>query len=671
MRRLFLSLFFFVPVFAFAQTKSAIDSIETRLPSLAGVDRSRALYELVYYYLRVDTQRARSYYLETKKYDESEDPQVLAYAYMARGLYYNRTGLLDSAVTMLQLANDKAIAANNDHALVRIYLATAHTNITSGKPEKGLDYLFKGLQIVARHPDTEMEMKLRTNIPWAYLELKQYRNCVRYGLENVRLLEGGPYEWILLYSYNNVAVSYGALGMIDSAKYFIEKGMSAARKSNDNQSLANAYFILGTIYSNAGQYKLAIEQYLKARPFREKVGNPFFLVSDLYTMSDLYFKSGDFKKGVTAGNEALSIAEEYKLTLKFEGTYLSLAKNYEGLGDYRNASKFYRLYAIAKDTVYKNASTQAIAEMQTKYETEKKEKQLAIQKAELLEQATEIQQGRMVAAALIVALGFLTIIFLLLRSRWRKKQQILQKEKELYIREAQIQASIQSQEIERKRFAQDLHDGMGQLISALRLALHSIDKEASMEERVEVLARGEKILNEMHHEIRGIAFNLMPQTLVQHGLVPALKEMSDRVNGSGKIVIRVSSFDLPKRLTELEEISLYRVIQEWVNNVMKYAQASLIQIQLIGHEGEINVTIEDDGKGFDTSVLHNSSGNGWKNIRSRLNLVKGSVEIDSRPGMTGTTMIIRIANLQQTAQPDVETIKLRPANAGTVAPNTH
>jgi two-component system, NarL family, sensor kinase len=672
MKGSFFFAFIFICSIALCQDKKAMDSLESKVSTLTGVDRSRALYELVYYYLRVDTKLAATYYQETRKFAASEQPDILAYAYMAQGIYHNRQGRLDSALQLLELAREKAVRGKSSHALVRIYLALAHTFITSGKPEKGLEFLFQGLRVVNDNPDTEIEMKLRTNIPWAYLELKQYRNCVRYGLQNVRLLEGGPYEWILLYSYNNVAVSYGALGMIDSAKYFIDKGLAAAKKSNDNQSLANAYFILGTIYSNAGKYKQAIEQYQKARPFREKVGNPFFIVSDLYTMSELYQKSGDYLKGIQAGKEALAVAEEYNLTLKFEGTYLSLARNYEGFGDYRNSSKFYRLYAMAKDTVYKHASTDAIAEMQTKYETEKKEKQLVIQKAELLEQAAEIQKSRMVVGALLLTLGFFAVIFILLRGRWKRKQEILQKERELYIREAQIQASIQSQEIERKRFAQDLHDGMGQLISALRLALHAINNQTPMEDRVEVVAKSEQILNEMHHEIRGIAFNLMPQTLVQHGLVPALREMSDRVNGSGKIVITVNSFDMPMRLSELEEISLYRVIQEWVNNVMKYAGATVIQIQLIGHEGEINLTIEDNGSGFDTGILEHSTGNGWKNIKSRLNLVKGSIEIDSRAGMNGTTVIIRVPVTQRTeSMPDVATVNLMSAKAATVAGNTH
>jgi signal transduction histidine kinase len=146
----------------------------------------------------------------------------------------------------------------------------------------------------------------------------------------------------------------------------------------------------------------------------------------------------------------------------------------------------------------------------------------------------------------------------------------------------------------------------------------------------------------MHREIRSIAFNLMPQTLVQHGLVPALKEMSERINNSGQIIIRVTSFDIPHRLTEVQEISLYRVIQEWINNIVKYSGARTIEVQLVGHDQEITITIEDNGEGFDTVMLDASTGNGWKNIRSRVNLIKGVVDIDSQPGRRTTTLILRV-----------------------------
>src|SRR5690606_3834554 len=219
----------------------------------------------------------------------------------------------------------------------------------------------------------------------------------------------------------------------------------------------------------------------------------------------------------------------------------ALARNYEGIGDFKNASRYYRLWAIAKDSLYQHANAQAIAEMETRYATEKKEQELALKTALLAQQSERLVRNNVIIAALTTTLALLAVIWLLLRSRFRRKR-------ELVLREAQIHATIESQESERRRFAQDLHDGMGQLISALRLALHRIDRDTPIEERINIVSKAESLLNDMHREIRSIAFNLMPQTLVQSGLIPALKEMAGRINDSGRITVRVTSFDLPERL---------------------------------------------------------------------------------------------------------------------------
>jgi signal transduction histidine kinase len=107
-------------------------------------------------------------------------------------------------------------------------------------------------------------------------------------------------------------------------------------------------------------------------------------------------------------------------------------------------------------------------------------------------------------------------------------------------------------------------------------------------------------------------------------------------------MVLVGAFDMPERLSELQEISLYRAIQEWVNNILKHASATTIEIQLVGHGDELNVTIEDNGEGFDIRLLEIGNGNGWRNILSRTKLLHGEVEVDSNIGRSGTILIIRI-----------------------------
>jgi signal transduction histidine kinase len=636
-----------------AQSSKA-DSLERVLPMLTGTGKAIALYELTLVYSRTDFDRLAAVLREARKLENDKNSTIRSYALLSLAIGHTTTGSNDSALFRLALAKQLSLESKDAAATIRACGTLGRVLVGEGRAVEGLRNLFEALKLLETSPNAEFEAKVRVNISYAYLELKQYRNCIDFGNKSLPLMTDPGLAYIRSYIYNNAAVSYGALKMLDSAAYMAAQGLAIAKASSDNQNAANAHFILGTIYSNANEYQKAIEQYELARPYREKVGNPFFIAADLQAMSDLYYKSGKFKAGIKAGEEALAVAAKHNLLLKFENTYAGLAKNYRGLGDHQQASRYFELWAITKDSIYKHSSAAAIAEMQTRYETEKKEQQIALQTAQLSEQKLQLQKTYVIIVALVVVVA---MIILVVRGRFKQKQLMAGQEKELAVREAFIDATIRSQENERKRFARDLHDGMGQLISSLRLLVNQLDKSTSLESKVTIAERSETILNEMHLEIRSIAFNLMPQTLIQHGLVPALQEMGMRLNQTGKIFVTVNGFDIPQRMNEVHEISLYRIIQEWVNNVIKYADASKIEIQLVGHEEEISITIEDNGNGFDIAVLEGGHGNGWKNIRSRTSLIKGELELDSRKGHKGTTFMLRLSSAAVALNPGVNTMQ--------------
>jgi len=144
----------------------------------------------------------------------------------------------------------------------------------------------------------------------------------------------------------------------------------------------------------------------------------------------------------------------------------------------------------------------------------------------------------------------------------------------------------------------------------------------------------------MYGELKGICFDLMPQTLIKNGVVAALEEFASRINIAGKIFVETNFFGIDERLPEINEISIYRICQEWVNNIIKYADADKVTIQLTQDGEEINLIIEDDASGFNKNLLTEGKGNGWKNIQTRANLMQGEVELDTTLGQKGNTLII-------------------------------
>jgi signal transduction histidine kinase len=196
-----------------------------------------------------------------------------------------------------------------------------------------------------------------------------------------------------------------------------------------------------------------------------------------------------------------------------------------------------------------------------------------------------------------------------------------------------LKAMIESQEAERQRIATELHDGLGQVLSAARVNLAASNQADSH------LKTSLDLIDKSCTDLREISHNMMPSLLKKSGLPAALHEITDRINQSGKISVTIDHDDNFGRLSSEIEIQIFRIAQELINNILKYAEATEVQIQLIVEDSMFTMMIEDNGKGFDKEILNSTSGNGWYNIKSRLNLISGDVEIDTRPG-SGTVVTI-------------------------------
>lgn len=618
------------------------DTLDIKIQQTTGIKKAEALYDAISFYSRRDIAKARQYIKDSYALaSEGKEPLLTAYSYLNHGMYYSAIGMADSCIYLAEKGRAIAVKENYEPFLIRAGVNLGRIYISAGKPEQALTHLYKTLELLEKHPDIELTLKVRVNITWAYLELKRYRDCISAGRKTLDMISP-RYEYAKPYVCNNVAASYGALNQVDSARYFVMMGIPLAKKSNDYNIVANAYFILGNIYASSGQYDLAIVQFQEAKPYREKMGSYFFMVADLYVLSDLYYKKGDYQNGVKSGLEGLALAKKYNITLKFEGVYQSLAKNYEGLKDYKQSSHYYNLLAAAKDSVYQNATADAIAEMQAKYEAEIKDRKIeTLNKDNELKTAT-IERNYFFIGGLVVLFALAFVVFYLWRYRQQQKQKTIAQEQKVRLREAQINAVIDSQERERKRFASDLHDGMGQLVSALQLNIQSIKQNNELEKRVSLVENSEQLLSEIQTEIRNIAFNLMPAILVKEGLISAVQELARRINRAATLKVLVSVHDVPSRFTDVVEVSVYRIVQELVSNIIKHSKAASITVSFTGYDEEIVLTIEDDGDGYDVSKFQNSEfSNGWRTIQTRINLIQGEIEFDTVPGRKGSTVIIQ------------------------------
>lgn len=562
--------------------------------------------------------------------------------YKFLAIYNFRKSNYDSALYHYEIANQKYQTINNQLEQAKILVNISMIHNRTGKYKEAIDQASQALYLFEKLDDRKgvgISLNIIGQVNLFNGQFTVAQDYFRRYIANA-MLAGDSTE--IASGFSNLGSSFSKQSNFDSSLYYFKKALRIQLRLNQLYNIGNSMQNLATDFQKKAQYDSALLYYSRAIEYYTEVDNKSGLCETYFNIGITYALEKKYTAAISSLEYSLKLAREIGELYMQKENLLNISKNYELIGQRDKAFDFYKQYDVISDSILNENNNKFINEINARYETEKKEQQISLQKIMLEQQNARIKLNYIIILGLSIVVSLLIVIFLLLRNRTQRKQELLKRDNEIKLREAHITASIQSQENERKRFAQDLHDGMGQLISSLKLLLNSVDFNSSIEERVAVVTKSERIMDEMQNEIRGIAFNLMPQTLIQRGLVPALKEMSLRLNSSGKISISVTSFDMPERLSELHEISFYRIIQEWTNNIIKYASASRIEIQLVGHGDEINLTIEDNGNGFDPSILEKGKGNGWRNILTRLKLINGQVEVDTAEGRMGTTLVIGV-----------------------------
>ena len=201
---------------------------------------------------------------------------------------------------------------------------------------------------------------------------------------------------------------------------------------------------------------------------------------------------------------------------------------------------------------------------------------------------------------------------------------------------AALNAMLEGQESERRRLAKDIHDGIGPLLSALRLNIENVhhripEGDPKLEKSVENVT---ELLHIISQEIRNVSHALMPSVLLDFGLISALETLCQLADEGGQVHVTFFHSGLHKRLDQNTELSLYRIAQELLNNSLKYAKAQTITLQLIQHPDSILLMVEDDGIGFDRETMkkNHSEGIGLRNVQTRVKFLGGAFTLDTRPG---------------------------------------
>ncbi len=581
----------------------------------------------------------------------------------------------DSAIAManrnLQLAHDE----NYEHGEGTALLCLSYANITKAKYELSYDYAKKAKLIADRIKNDSLAAYSLLGIAVYNYNTSRYDDAIETAMKAIKLFEAAKLPLGIVKTKSMMSQVYQLKNDLPHAEALLQENMAQFEKINDLKVKVNILHTLANVYGMQEKYDKALELDKQGIEIC-KADNMLFFQSQFYdNMANCYMYSQRYTEAKKYFLKSLAIDSSFGNTKQMSDTYLNmgnlslLQKQYEEAkadlkyavllasnsgykqGKYQSLlllSDAYKqnnepnaaidalkeAYAV-KDSVINEKSESKIAELETVLQAEKKEQQLKLQQA-------AITKKNFLLTSLLITVGLLGFAGFMF---YRKKQVQNKLHLQMAVMEQQniaTKAILGAEENERRRIAADLHDGVGQLMSAAKMNLSAFESELNFKNTEHKYAF-EKIISlvdESCKEVRNVSHQMMPNALLKSGLASAVREFIDKIDDR-VLKVNLHTEGLNERLDNNVETVLYRVIQECVNNVIKHSGANQLDISLIKDADGIAATIEDNGRGFSIKDKEKNEGVGLKNIRSRIEFLKGTVDFDSSPGK-GTLVAIHV-----------------------------
>lgn len=485
---------------------------------------------------------------------------------------------------------------------------------------------------------TEQRIVAYYNISGIYRSLNDTNKTLAYARQTHSMALATKDSVYLLRSLIVLGDAFVLSGKRDSVWQIAQTGMPMAEKLNMPFAAGMFHAQLGHYYSDSiTRYDSALTHYRSALDIFRAYSLSFEEALVLQRMGNVSLKKGDYEAAINYLKSATALARRLDLNQVLFYTLQDLSVAFEKTGHLAESNEYLRAFLAVNDTLQQRNNRKTVMELEAKYQVQKNEAFLAIQQK-------DIQQKKFTIGFLLLGLATLTIICLLLYRNYHHKQKLQQAKIEELEADKQLAATeavLKGEEQERTRLAKDLHDGLGGMLSGIKHSLTSVKATLAMTpDQAQAFERNIDMLDSSIQEMRRVAHNMMPEALVKFGLNAALKDFCNDINQSGALQVRYQSIGLnnsePDRTTS---ITIYRIVQELLNNIIKHAETQHAIVQVIKNGHIVSVTVEDDGKGFDPNALAYGEGIGWRNIQSRVDYLKGKLDVQSEPGK-GTSVWI-------------------------------
>ncbi|MGZ4042351.1 MAG: tetratricopeptide repeat-containing sensor histidine kinase [Bacteroidia bacterium] len=644
MNRRLISYFLLLNIFiGFGQ----VDSLEQLLKkNIADTTRLKVLDDLSWNYAALNIEKSEEYAKQLLQLAQKTNNQkYIAVGYNNLGIVQIKRSDYKGGLEYQKKALEIRLKLKNEMDIASSYSKIAYCLTSLSDYVGAYEAALKCLAIYERLNNKVYIAFTLNTICNACYNLKYYDRLMEYSTRGYKLaMESGNKE------AEGGALNYIASAYLGGKKYaeaanFFKQCYQSFESIADSNQMASALNNIGYSYMGLKKPKEALDYYLRALKIVENIGDLNSQATYEHNIAYLYYYFNEYQKAIQYNKKAEQLAMQQSMPDILLQVYKTYGQLYAGEGNSDKATEYFNRYELLHDSIYSQELTKQFSEMQVKYETEKKETQNKLLKNENDLKTAQLSRSKILQIFLgSVILMVIVVAYLLFVRAKLKQKQVLDAEL-LRQQELRSKAVIEAEEQERIRIARELHDGIGQQLSAAKLNISGLQGsiKTSKPGEITMLQNALDLLDESVKEVRAVSHNMMPNALFKSGLVSAVREFINKISSSGNLKINLQIVGLTNRLESTVENILFRVLQELVNNIIKHAHASEVGIQFIKHEKELTILIEDNGVGFDVEkqLAETDGGMGLKNIETRIAFLRGEVIFDSYPGK-GTTVTIEI-----------------------------
>ena len=615
------------------------DSLEYLADNGNDEEKLLALSDLTIYYADIDIDKALFYAWKQKQLAlEKNQTYWLCDAYENLGSIYFYEQNIDSTDYYFQ-ATYLIWKESGDKEKIAASLSNLSlTQRLKINPDSAIFYLQQSLAIFEELKNESTVAKILANIASIYNDIGNNLKHDEYALRALLIQEKLDEKQALGITLINLCMSMQNQKRYDEGIIYGERALKLFRETNQPQFIGFTLIRVGSILLDKNEENRAYNYMTEAMQIADNLGNNQMKLEVLELRLEHYMFNKEYKKAKIEAENLLNLTDTvHKKDLLKIYDYLKTIAIYTD--DKEGIIEYVQKYTDTKSELMQQSWVDNISEMEVRYDTEKKELQIVSMKEE-----KRLIIRLFIAFGLVLALALAASLFF-----WRltvQKKRFVENQNKQLEQEKQLiatQSLLDGETTERTRISRDLHDGLGGMLSVLRLNLNNVKDSALLPNNLlSKFDRAIDLLDNSIEEMRRVAHHLMPDSLSRFGLKTALTDFLNTIP-----TVEFNYFGFDNRLDRKLELVVYRIIHELVNNAMKHASASNILVQLVQEPDRLSITVEDNGCGFDPETI--TYGSGINNILTRVESFGGTIDMRSSKG-NGTEINIQLRNINYETQ---------------------